>query len=336
MAIVYNGTYNYTVGRAIDSVYFTNCSYNGSNGLPGSAINGYDGSRKATNVFFNNLKMNGTTITSASQGNFGVGSFASNVVFSTIPLSPVADTYVNGAATTTNYGTSNYVVSKTSSTNRYAFMKFDLRGIPDTIASAKLRLYVKSVTAADSRTVYALSDDTWDENTLTWANKPSYGSALASSYVPGPNRYIEWDVTSYIQAEYAGDRFASIVVNDPVANHNTGIDFYTKENISNIPQLVITTTSPGARMAVREAEEYVSAGLTIYPNPASDVLKIILPDAYPNGAKVEVYNMLGALMSVKNIAGNSGSIDIGGFLPGIYVVKIDDGRKVKVGKIVKR
>lgn len=336
MAIVYNGTYNYTVGRAIDSVYFNNCSYNGTNGLPGSAINGYDGTRKTTNVFFNNLKMNGTTITSASQGNFGVGSFASNVVFSTIPLSPVADSYVNGAATTTNYGTSNYVVSKTSATNRYAYLKFDLRGLPDTIASAKLRLYVKSVTAADSRTVYALSDDTWDEATLTWANRPSYGAALASAYVPGSNRYIEWDVTSYIRAEYAGDGFASICVNDPVANHNTGIDFYTKENISNIPQLVFTTIPSSARIAAMEVEEHISNGLIIYPNPASDVLKISLPDSYPNGAKVEVYNILGELVSVKNITGNSGTMDIGGFSPGIYVVKIDDGRKVKVGRIVKR
>jgi len=112
-----------------------------------------------------------------------------------------------------------------------------------------------SITAADSRTVYALSDNTWDETTLTWANRPSYGAALASAYMPGPNRYIESDVTSYIQAEYAGNGFASICVNDPVANHNTGIDFYTKENVSNIPQLVITTTPSSARIAAMEVEE---------------------------------------------------------------------------------
>jgi hypothetical protein len=93
MAVVYNSTYNYNPGRGIDGVYFTNCSYDQSGYTPASSINGYDASRIVKNVYFAGLKINGTTITSASQGNFSIGSYTSNVSnFAQFPLT-VGATY---------------------------------------------------------------------------------------------------------------------------------------------------------------------------------------------------------------------------------------------------
>ena len=92
MALVYNSTYNYNPGRAIDSVYFTNVSYAGS-GTPASTISGYDATRKTTNIFFNNLVFNGTTIASAATGNFNIGNYTSNITFSTLPIT-IGQTYV--------------------------------------------------------------------------------------------------------------------------------------------------------------------------------------------------------------------------------------------------
>jgi len=88
MAIVYNSTYNYAPGRAIDNIYYTNCSYVGSNGTPGSSINGYDSTRTTSYVFFQNLTINGSTITSAAAGNFSIGTYANNVTFSTLGVTP--------------------------------------------------------------------------------------------------------------------------------------------------------------------------------------------------------------------------------------------------------
>lgn len=111
MAVVYNSTYNYNPGREIDSIYFTNCSYNQPGYTPGSSINGYDTNRRIKNIWFYALKINGTNITNASQGNFSIGSNTSNVSnFAVFPLS-VGTTYalmakhsgkcamVNGGAT---------------------------------------------------------------------------------------------------------------------------------------------------------------------------------------------------------------------------------------------
>ena len=60
-------------------------------------------------------------------------------------LSPVADSYVNNGATTTNYGTATSMVTKESVANdRAAFLKFDLRGLTGgSVSSATLKLYVK-------------------------------------------------------------------------------------------------------------------------------------------------------------------------------------------------
>lgn len=92
MAVVYNSTYNYNPGRAIDSIYFTHVSYTGA-GTPASTISGYDATRRTTNIFFNNLAFNGTTITSAASGNFTVGNYTGNITFSTLPLT-IGQTYV--------------------------------------------------------------------------------------------------------------------------------------------------------------------------------------------------------------------------------------------------
>jgi hypothetical protein len=82
MAVVYNSTYNYNPGREIDGVYFTDCTYSSPLGVPPSSIKAYDENRTVKNVKFTNLKINGTTITSALQGNFKVGNHTSNIVFS--------------------------------------------------------------------------------------------------------------------------------------------------------------------------------------------------------------------------------------------------------------
>jgi gliding motility-associated-like protein len=92
MAIVYNSTYNYNPGRAIDSVFYTNVNYTGT-GTPASSISGYDTTRRTTNVFFNNLLINGTTITSAAAGDFTIGSHAGNITFRALPVT-IGSTYV--------------------------------------------------------------------------------------------------------------------------------------------------------------------------------------------------------------------------------------------------
>ena len=176
-------------------------------------------------------------------------------------LTPIADTYVNGGASTTNYGTTTSMITKTSSTDRYAYLKFDLSGVSGSITSAKLKLFTKSLSSASTRSVYALSNDSWSETDITWNNKPSYGSELSNLNITSNGAYVEWDITSYINSEYTGDKTASLCVNDPVSNNDTGIDFYSKENGSNTPVLTIITETPSEQsvsLSTTTGNDYVN------------------------------------------------------------------------------
>ncbi len=155
------------------------------------------------------------------------------------------DSYVHSSNPSNNYGSTDYTVTKISSDSRYAFYKFDLRNYSGNASSAKLKLNVKSVTSNTSRTIYAVSDDSWTGTTITWNNQPTIGSLLTSNSISTSDdeKYVEWDITSYVQSELSGNGIISICVNDPNAT-GTGVDFYTEEKgDSKLPLLSISPIS---------------------------------------------------------------------------------------------
>ncbi|AEI40254.1 DNRLRE domain-containing protein [Paenibacillus mucilaginosus] len=156
-------------------------------------------------------------------------------------LNPAADSYVSSEAAAVNYGKAASMVTKQAAVNeRSAYLKFDLSGITGTITSAKLKLYVKNRSASVSRSVYAVSTDNWTENGLTYSSRPPYGSQVGAAVITSPG-WVEFDVTPYIKGEHAGDKTASLYIKDPVLSSDAGIEFYSKENGTNIPVLAVTT-----------------------------------------------------------------------------------------------
>ncbi|WP_426452456.1 DUF7594 domain-containing protein [Paenibacillus sp. S-38] len=156
-------------------------------------------------------------------------------------LTPAADSYVSSHAAEVNYGKATSMVTKQSAGNdRSAYLQFDLSGIQGTIISAKLRLYTTSKTAHTSRSIYAVSIDSWTETGLTYTNRPPVGSQVGAGEITSLG-LAEFDVTSYIKGEYTGDKTASLYIKDPAANSEAGVEFYTKENGTKVPVLIVTT-----------------------------------------------------------------------------------------------
>jgi len=117
MNVVYNGGYNYAPGRAIDSVFYNNLTYTGAN-TPSSSINGYDANRKATNVFFTDLVINGSKIATAANGNIGIGTFAQNIFVNTTGPEPAITSVTS--ATSTKGTAFSYSITATNSPTSYA------------------------------------------------------------------------------------------------------------------------------------------------------------------------------------------------------------------------
>ncbi len=157
-------------------------------------------------------------------------------------IGAVQDAYVHSSNPSTNYGSIASVVTKISSDERYAYYQFDLSDYIGNMVEAKLRLNVKSVSATTSRTLFAVSDDSWSESSINWNNKPAYTSALSTAPITTSDdeQYIEWNITSYVRAQMAGDELVSIAVSDPRST-GTGVDFYTKEQgVNKVPVLQLT------------------------------------------------------------------------------------------------
>jgi 2',3'-cyclic-nucleotide 2'-phosphodiesterase (5'-nucleotidase family) len=177
-------------------------------------------------------------------------------------LAPVADAQVASGNATTNYGatTNMFIQSSSVSTfgNERAWLKFDLSTLPagTAITGATLQLWnYKSTGAALPVEVRGSSTDTWTETGLNWNNQPLFGSALATQTLASgaTNLWYSWDVTSFVQGEFAGDKLVSLALK-AVTESSTdatapGYGFDTKEYGSNAPVLHVTTQASASAVA---------------------------------------------------------------------------------------
>jgi len=154
------------------------------------------------------------------------------------------------------------------------------------VASAKLRLNAAaSANASVGMTVYAVSNTTWSESTLTWNNKPARGGALGSTTVTGNSFiYYELDVSNYLIAEKAAGRnIVSFALHNPAASNQT-IWIHSREATSSRPQLVITPN-----VAPTVALTSPTAG-AVFQTPATITLTANAADTDGTVAKVDFFD----------------------------------------------
>jgi hypothetical protein len=164
-------------------------------------------------------------------------------------LPAAADAHVrDGTSVDTNFGGATSVEMKNSTVagnNRRAFVRFDISSVTgSTVTLAKLRLFAASITTAKLVGVYAISNTTWVENTVTWNNfAPTIGAKQGASQTVGLTAaYVEWDITSYVQTQRSmGATAVTLEIKQDVANNETPTSFNSDENAANKPQLVVTS-----------------------------------------------------------------------------------------------
>lgn len=80
-------------------------------------------------------------------------------------------------------------------------------------------------------------------------------------------------------------------------------------------------------------KEFPIEGLSIYPNPASGQ-KVFITTKSNNAKVVEVYNVLGKNVLSANLTGNE--LNISTLDPGVYIMKIQEGKSSATRKLVVR
>ncbi len=141
----------------------------------------------------------------------------------------------NGSESTRMYLQS-AAIAASSYGNERVLTQFNLSGLPAgaTITSAKLRLYcfAQSATETIAADAHLMTSDSWDETTATWNSTASLlGAKLGSTLVyPANDQWYEWDVTSTVATENAGDKVVSFMVKPAVEDTaaKQGFTFDTK------------------------------------------------------------------------------------------------------------
>lgn len=76
--------------------------------------------------------------------------------------------------------------------------------------------------------------------------------------------------------------------------------------------------------------------VSVFPNPASDVLTLRLTKGNIQGLQYFLYDINGILISQKNLESDETSVAVDQLANGIYIIKVQDGRKeLKSFKIIK-
>ena len=104
---------------------------------------------------------------------------------------------------------------------KHFLLKFDVAGVNgQTVTNAKLCLYNTDGANAGGN-FHHVSDDTWQEETVTWNNAPTADTqVLASLGAVSPNTWYEVDLTSHV----TGDGTYSLRISDSVG----GADYFLK------------------------------------------------------------------------------------------------------------
>ena len=163
-------------------------------------------------------------------------------------MTPTDDSYVDASRPDRNYG------SRTSlridgTPQRIAFVQFNAQGI-GTPTTASLQ--INAETNGDDILVYAVADNSWSEDTLTYANAPAVGALLATiDGVSGGSTYYV-DVSSYVTGD--GEYSFALMTTD-----STAMRLGSKEGGSPAQLHVPAPSGPSPFLVTRSGTIYTAA-----------------------------------------------------------------------------
>jgi hypothetical protein len=154
----------------------------------------------------------------------------------TTTLTPVADSYVDASVPAANYGTQPKIRTDGSPVVR-SYLRFNVSGWVAGSSHATLRLNPTSSLGTGLQ-VSPVANTTWVETSITSANAPPPGAAVATTPPPTAGTPVAVDVTAAI----AGNGLVSLALS---STNSTAVALASRESgAATSPQLVIDTTAP--------------------------------------------------------------------------------------------
>ena len=154
----------------------------------------------------------------------------------TSQFSPSADAYVSQTRPTANFGSAKELLASGRPKVRRGYLRFDLANLTGTVANATVRFYSKDASQSGFE-VHAVTDSTWDEQTITYETAPAPGPVVATALHTAADAFTSVDITGLV----AGGG----VVNLAVTSADSRLRFTSRESGELAPQLIVeVATSP--------------------------------------------------------------------------------------------
>ncbi|WP_163999828.1 DUF7594 domain-containing protein [Pyxidicoccus caerfyrddinensis] len=160
-----------------------------------------------------------------------------------LTFTPVKDAMVKEAVPASNFGTLNQLqVSNQAGYSKWAYLQFDVTGLPAGATNISAQLQVSSTTTGTGRaiTAHAVASTSWSETAITWNTRLPMGTALSTVSSHTSGQVSVWDVSTHItgngsftiglDSAYAGDtNFVSSegsTLPTLVVSYDTGVTTY--------------------------------------------------------------------------------------------------------------
>ena len=114
----------------------------------------------------------------------------------TTTFTPVADSYVDSANPTVNYGAQTQLRVDASPTME-SYLRFNVQGLAGSVITATLRIYANN-TQSTGYSVKQVANNIWTETGITYNNAPAIGDPIGSSGPVTGGTWMSVDVTTYI------------------------------------------------------------------------------------------------------------------------------------------
>ena len=224
----------------------------------------------------NAAQLSGLTITvPAGTSSFTLGVQASEAKQTV--LYPVADSYVDSSYPSTNFGTSNEL--DVLHDRWYSYLRFDLADVPPgaDVSDATFSIVFFNGYAyggGGNHYLYFVTDDTWSETGITWANRPAYDPTYLGYWWPWNNntpRYWVFNtaVTPTVRTEFAGDQWVSFCIGNNGDPPGYSGRYYSREK----------GATDGPKLYVDHDPSYTSASLAVTVLAPVVVSPSSVPDA---------------------------------------------------------
>ena len=109
---------------------------------------------------------------------------------------------------------------------------------------------------------------------------------------------------------------------------NTGTNGSAAQGVQQPYEISVVT-------GIEEAKD-ISLEIVVYPNPATDFVKLKIKNYEVKNLRYQLYDINGSLLKDNKVEGNETNIVMSNFLPATYFLKVTDNNKViKTFKIIK-